>query len=166
MSFSARRSFFYKIVIAFLLLQGCQTVSQQPQQTETKPVKREIDYVRIFESALKQSGNKLAYKLQTKQFKEGDIVHSAEFTMSKKTSFQKIDMILLASGACTEDTLPQNLKIKNLGVGPGGASFNLSFCAGNQSIRLVDSNRLSMSDHPHGISLATLAKNIQIEFKK
>ena len=149
-----------------LALQGCQSTQTQPASLETPAVKKEIDYQKIFENALKTSGNRISYKMQTRAGKEGSVIYAAEFATKKKTSFQTLEMILLMSGNCTEDTAAKDMKQKNRGVGPGGASFDLTFCAGTQSIKLVDSNRLSMSDHPHGIGLVTLAKNIQAEFKK
>lgn len=166
MIFSAKKGFLSFGLTLVLLLQGCKSAPSQQSTPEITAVKKEIDYQKIFEAALKASGNRLGYKVQTHTTKDGAIVYSAEFPTKKKTSFQTLEMILLRSDSCVEDTAAKDMRQKNRGVGPAGASFDLSFCAGTQSIKLVDSNRLSMSDHPHGIGLVALAKNIQAEIKK
>lgn len=166
MIFSIKKKILSAGIPLSLLLQGCQSTQTQQIPAGTPAVKKEIDYQKIFEAALKKSGNRLGYKLQTHSGKDGSVIFTAEFVTEKKTSHQTLEMVLLTSGNCIEDTASGQLKQKNRGIGPSGASSELSFCVRNQSIKLVDSNRLSMSDHPHGIGLVALAKNIQVEAKK
>ena len=166
MIFSTKKEILSVCLVFAFILQGCQSAPTQSSAAEVAPVKKEINYQKVFENALKLSGNRLPYKMQTRTGKDGSVIYAAEFPTKKKTSFQTLEMVLVMDGSCAEDTAPADMKQKNRTVGPGGASFDISFCAGNQSIKLVDSNRLSMSDHPHGIGLINLAKNIQAEAKK
>lgn len=153
-------------VAALLLLQSCQSLKSENQKTQSNPAPKEINYQKVFAAAIKVSGNRLPYKIQDRLSKDGSVVYAAEFPTKKKTSFQTLEMTLLKSDTCVADTPSQELKLKSRGVGPSGASFDISFCAGSQFIKLADFNRLSMSDHPHGIGLIALAKNIQAEISK
>jgi len=153
-------------IATLLLLQSCQSLKTEDPGAQATTITKEINYQKIFAAALKASGNRLPYKMQDRQSKDGAAIYTAEFPTKKKTSFQTLEMTLLKSDICQADTPSQELKLKSRGVGPGGASFDISFCGGVQLIKIADFNRLSMSDHPHGIGLIALAKNIQAEIKK
>ncbi|MBL7554237.1 MAG: hypothetical protein JNM24_00330 [Bdellovibrionaceae bacterium] len=103
----------------------------------------------------------MPFKVQTSTEKKSES-YTAQFSAKAKKSYQ---VIVFAKdelkGSCPEDTLPKDFKLETVAVGPGGAAFNLHFCAQNERFVLGNLNSMSNSDIDHGIELDKLAIEIQ-----
>jgi hypothetical protein len=147
------------MLIFILFGSGCASLSRQ----ETYSQKASSDFQTIFEKVLKNARPAVSYQLESLEPKDGLQSYSAVFQVVGKKSFQSIVFTVNKRSTCELDSPPAQLTLASGGIGPGGSSFEISFCGNQVPLKLTDSNRLSNVDTGHGLDLRSLAESIQTE---
>ena len=143
------------LLFVLILISSCTSTSKVP-----------IPYSEMkanFLQAIETNNPKVTYQVVNSE-KDQAIV--ASFKTNSRDHHQMITMKYSPSEDCRQDSDIEKQKLRPLGFGPGGASFQLTFCASRYQITLVDSNLLGEGDMDHGLDLHKLAHSIRSRLPK
>lgn len=140
---------------------ACVAVSRRQLPVQNSPP----DFQKIFARALEAVRPNVLYRIRELVSKNGLPAYEASFDVAGHDSVQVVSLVIDSQFQCSMDTRGENMNLVPGGVGPNGASFELRFCASHHSLTLADFNRLSGDDAAHGVSLVSLAEQIQIALR-